>query len=97
VSPGSGIRKVGNAILWTFSKQEVDVLLSRMERLKTLIQNALEMDHFVVPFMALHKLITNFISKLSRASKASVDALHNDNQVIKDGTSISGELYQLSK
>jgi hypothetical protein len=44
VTSGSGIRKVGNALLWKFTKQEVNVILSRMERLKTLIQIALEMD-----------------------------------------------------
>jgi hypothetical protein len=45
VSLDSGIRKVGNALLWNFKKQEVNAVLSRMERLKTLIQIALEMDH----------------------------------------------------
>lgn len=45
VSSSSGIAKVGNVLLWKFSKQEVNLILSRMERLKTLIQIALEMDH----------------------------------------------------
>lgn len=45
VSLGSGIMKIGNALVWTFSKQEVNVILSRIERLKTLVQIALEMDH----------------------------------------------------
>lgn len=45
VSSGSGIMKVGNILLWKFSKLEVNVILSRMERLKSLIQIALEMDH----------------------------------------------------
>jgi len=45
VTSESGIRKVGSALLWKFSKQNVNAILSRMERLKTLIQIALEMDH----------------------------------------------------
>ncbi len=45
VSSSSGISKIGNTLLWKFSKQEVNDILSRMERLKTLVQIALEMDH----------------------------------------------------
>ncbi|KAF2186640.1 hypothetical protein K469DRAFT_738449 [Zopfia rhizophila CBS 207.26] len=42
---GSGIKKIGNALLWKFSKEEVTSIISRMERLKMLVQIALEMDH----------------------------------------------------
>jgi hypothetical protein len=42
---GSGIKKIGNTLWWKFSKEEVTSILSRMERLKTLVQIALEMDH----------------------------------------------------
>ena len=42
---GSGIKKIGHALLWKFSKEEITGLLSRMESLKSLIQIALEMDH----------------------------------------------------
>ena len=45
VSSSHGITKIGNALVWKFSKQEVNLILSRMERLKTLVQIALEMDH----------------------------------------------------
>lgn len=45
ITSGSGIRKMGNALLWKFIKEEVTNILSRMERLKTLVQIALEMDH----------------------------------------------------
>lgn len=41
----SGLGKIGSALLWKFNKEEVASVLSRMERLKTLIQIALEMDH----------------------------------------------------
>jgi hypothetical protein len=42
---GSGIKKIGNTLLWKFIKEEVTSILSRIERLKTLIQIALEVDH----------------------------------------------------
>lgn len=45
ITSGSGIKKMGNTLLWKFSKEEVTSILSRMERLKTLVQIALEMDH----------------------------------------------------
>jgi hypothetical protein len=45
ITSGSGIRKICHALVWRFSKEEVAGLLSRMERLKSLIQIALEMDH----------------------------------------------------
>jgi hypothetical protein len=45
ISSGSGIKKIGNTLWWKFSKEEVTSILSRMERLKKLVQIALEMDH----------------------------------------------------
>jgi hypothetical protein len=45
ITSGSGIKKIGNTLWWKFSKEEVTNILSRMERLKTLVQIALEMDH----------------------------------------------------
>ncbi|KAL8901819.1 MAG: hypothetical protein Q9207_005011 [Kuettlingeria erythrocarpa] len=71
VESGSGITKVGKILAWKFSKQEINAILLRMERLKTLVQIALELDHF----------------KLSQAIKSCVDTLHNDNQTIKEDTS----------
>jgi hypothetical protein len=38
-------KKVMHALFWKFNKSEVDSMLLRMERLKTLIQVGLEMDH----------------------------------------------------
>ena len=45
ITSGSGIKKIGNTLWWKFSKEEVTNILSRMERLKKLVQIALEMDH----------------------------------------------------
>jgi hypothetical protein len=45
ITSGCGINKMGNTLLWKYIKEEVTSILSRMERLKTLVQIALEMDH----------------------------------------------------
>jgi hypothetical protein len=46
VSGGKGgLAKIGNAILWKFSKEEVEGILSRLERLKSHVLIALELDH----------------------------------------------------
>ncbi|KFY65629.1 hypothetical protein V496_02442 [Pseudogymnoascus sp. VKM F-4515 (FW-2607)] len=45
-STASSGLKIGSALSWKFSKEEVANILSRIERLKSLTQIALEMDHF---------------------------------------------------
>lgn len=42
---GKGAVKISNALWWKFSKEEVASILLRIERLKSLIQIALQMDH----------------------------------------------------
>lgn len=42
---GGSLKKVGDALAWKFSKEEVTSILARIERLKTLVQIALQMDH----------------------------------------------------
>ncbi|KAI9766598.1 MAG: hypothetical protein M1840_006409 [Geoglossum simile] len=42
----AGMNRVGYCLLWKFIKEEVMEVLARIERLKTLVQIALEMDHF---------------------------------------------------
>ena len=44
-----GIAKASQSILWRFIKEEVMGLLEQMERLKSLVQIALAMDHLLVP------------------------------------------------
>ncbi|XTI90461.1 hypothetical protein V2W45_1188742, partial [Cenococcum geophilum] len=41
-----GVGKVRKILLWKFNKQEVAEIFSKVERLKSLTQIALEMDHF---------------------------------------------------
>jgi len=53
VASASGIKNIGNALLWKFSKEEVTNILLRIERLKTLVQIALEMDHLSVSLLEI--------------------------------------------
>lgn len=39
------LKKAGKALIWKFRKEEVDTILARMERLKTLTEIALQIDH----------------------------------------------------
>jgi hypothetical protein len=55
LTPGHGIREAFQRITWNFSKEEVDGLLSQIERVKTLVGIALEMDHTFVPRPCLGK------------------------------------------
>lgn len=48
---GGRVKKVGDALVWKFNKQEITSILARMERLKTLVQVALQMDHLLVSMM----------------------------------------------
>ena len=44
-APTSGVRKLGQILLWKHIKEDVQTLLSQIERLKTLVGVALEVDH----------------------------------------------------
>jgi hypothetical protein len=50
---GHGLRKIGQVLAWKFTKEEVMALLSQVERIKSLVQIALGMDHMFVS--QLHK------------------------------------------
>lgn len=45
MTDGGRLKKVGEALIWKFRKEEVDAILVQMERLKTLTEIALLMDH----------------------------------------------------
>lgn len=48
ITPSSGIRKIGQAIAWKHIKEDVQSLLSWVERLKSLVGIALDLDHMSV-------------------------------------------------
>lgn len=66
---GGRLKKAGDALMWKFSKEEVTSILARMERLKTLVEIALQMDHF----------------KLSQAIKDDTDFIQNCVPTIESG------------
>ncbi|KAL8991285.1 MAG: hypothetical protein Q9169_007902 [Polycauliona sp. 2 TL-2023] len=72
VEQGSGIRRMGDRLVWKFSKERVKDILSRMERLKSLVTLALGDDLF----------------KLSQAIKSDTSTIHDDNQMIRDDTAM---------
>lgn len=45
LTPVDGFKKIGKAIVWKLDKAEVNDIILRIERFKSLIQIALEMDH----------------------------------------------------
>ncbi|PSN59029.1 hypothetical protein BS50DRAFT_509258 [Corynespora cassiicola Philippines] len=48
ISGEHGIRKMTKTLLWKYIKEDVKDILSRIERLKSLVQIALQMDHLYV-------------------------------------------------
>ena len=49
LAPGKGLKKIGMALCWTLLKKDVDILLSKIERLKTLVGLALHNDLLYAP------------------------------------------------
>lgn len=45
LTKGGRLKQAGEALVWSFKKEEVASILGRMERLKTLIGFALQLDH----------------------------------------------------
>jgi hypothetical protein len=48
IMPGDGLRKIGQALVWKFTKEDVSDLLSQIERVKSLVDIALGMDDMLV-------------------------------------------------
>ncbi|KAF2804420.1 uncharacterized protein BDZ99DRAFT_491208 [Mytilinidion resinicola] len=46
MTEGGRLKKAGEALIWKFKKEEIASILARIERLKLLIEIALQMDHF---------------------------------------------------
>jgi hypothetical protein len=52
ISAGHGLKKTAKTLLWKYIKDDAERILSRIERLKSLVQIALEMDHLSVLLQA---------------------------------------------
>jgi hypothetical protein len=45
MTDGGRLKKAGDVLMWKFRKEEIAEILARIERLKTLVEIALQMDH----------------------------------------------------
>ena len=45
LKPGIGMKRLGKVLVWTLNKNEINNVLSKIERLKTLVSFALQEDH----------------------------------------------------
>lgn len=45
MADGDRLKKLGEAFVWKFKKEEIASILGRIERLKTLVEIALQVDH----------------------------------------------------
>ena len=45
MTDGGRLKRAGTALMWKFKKEEIASILARMERLKTLVEIALQMDN----------------------------------------------------
>jgi hypothetical protein len=50
ISKGHGILKMKKSLLWKYIKDEANRIMSRIERLNSLVHIALQMDHLLVTF-----------------------------------------------
>lgn len=48
LKPSTGMRRLGIGLLWSLDKKEIDDILSKIDRLKSLIGLALQSDHLYV-------------------------------------------------
>jgi hypothetical protein len=58
IMPGDGFRKIGQALVWKFTKEDISDLLSQIERVKGLIDIALGMDDVLVSRSYLSFFVT---------------------------------------
>jgi hypothetical protein len=72
------LKKVGHFLQWKSIKEEVMEIMARIERLKMLVQIALEMDHLLVFLSDTEDKFAYDYSKLSQAIGKGVDAIQQD-------------------
>ncbi|KAF2452249.1 hypothetical protein BDY21DRAFT_259478, partial [Lineolata rhizophorae] len=77
MTDGRRLKKTGEALVWKFKKEEIASILDRIERLKTLVEIALQMDHLATSLM--HR------SKLSQAIKDDTNFVRTHVPVLQYG------------
>ncbi|OCK74174.1 hypothetical protein K432DRAFT_438081, partial [Lepidopterella palustris CBS 459.81] len=84
MTDGGGLKKVGEALVWKFKKEEIATILDRIERFKTLVEIALQMDHLSKLSRAI-KDDTNFVRTHVPALQSGVDKIQQDQADAKHG------------
>ncbi|KAF1955604.1 hypothetical protein CC80DRAFT_549295 [Byssothecium circinans] len=81
ITDGGRLRKAGEALTWKFKKEEIASILARMERLKPLVEIALQMDHFKLS-QAI-KDDTSFVRTHIPVIQSGVDAIRQDQESMR--------------
>lgn len=82
ISAGDGLKKITRTLLWTYIKEDAESILTRIERLKSLVHIALANDHLFVLLPTCYGYSANNYRKLSQAIDSRIDSLQNDNKVM---------------
>ncbi|KAH8707190.1 ankyrin repeat domain-containing protein [Phaeosphaeriaceae sp. PMI808] len=78
---GGRLKKVSEALVWKFKKEEIASILDRIEHLKSLVEIALQMDHFILS-QAI-KDDTNFVRTHVPVIQSGVDEIRQDQDAAK--------------
>ncbi|RYP07260.1 hypothetical protein DL765_009212 [Monosporascus sp. GIB2] len=81
MADGGRLKKAGEALMWKFKKEEVASILDRMERLKSLVEIALQMDHFKLSQAIRDD--ANFVRTHVPAIQSGVDKIRQDQDYAK--------------
>jgi hypothetical protein len=85
MSTGHGIKKIAKTLLWKFIKEDAERIMTRIERLKSLVHIALEMDHLFVLLRECGGDVADMYSTLSQVIESRVSSLQEDSKVVKAG------------
>ncbi|OAG02463.1 uncharacterized protein CC84DRAFT_1022712 [Paraphaeosphaeria sporulosa] len=83
MTDGGRLKKAGEALVWKFKKEEITSILDRIERLKTLVEIALQIDHLKLSQAV--KDDTHFVRTLVPAIQSGVDKIQQDQADVKHG------------
>ncbi|KAI9155090.1 ankyrin repeat domain containing protein [Paramyrothecium foliicola] len=75
------LRKAGDALVWKFKKDEINGILARIERFKSLVEIALQMDHFKLSLAI--KDDTGFVRKQVPVIQSGVDRIRQNQEAAR--------------
>ncbi|KAI4087071.1 MAG: hypothetical protein L6R37_008361 [Teloschistes peruensis] len=81
MTDGGRLKKAGEALMWRFKKEDIASIMARMERLKTLIEIALQMDHFKLSQAIRDD--TNFLRTQVSVFQSRVDTIRQEQNSAK--------------